>query len=103
MGRDHGHGEPSNALWDMASGLTSDIRQRQLHDEAMKCGSQPANIRMIKRRLMITPLSMIWNILLKKLPLRLKLKRKADYLFSIDKCQSYQSVCHINVAIQAVF
>ncbi len=70
MGRDHGQGEPSNALGDMASGLTPDLRQRQLHDEAMKCGSQPANIRMINRRLMIAPQSMIWKISLKKLPLR---------------------------------
>jgi len=35
----------------MAYGLTPDLRPRQLHDEAMKCGSQPANIRMINRRL----------------------------------------------------
>jgi len=32
-------------------GLTPDIRQRQLHDEDMTCGIQPANIRVINRRL----------------------------------------------------
>jgi hypothetical protein len=34
----------------MAIGLTPDFRQRQLHDEDMTCGSQPANIRVINRR-----------------------------------------------------
>ena len=30
--------------------LTPDVRQRQLRDEAMTCGNQPANIRVINRR-----------------------------------------------------
>ena len=34
----------------MADNLTPDLRQRQLHGEDMKCGNQPANIRMISRR-----------------------------------------------------
>ena len=34
----------------MAIDLTPDFRQRQLHDEAMTCGTQPANIRVINRR-----------------------------------------------------
>jgi hypothetical protein len=34
----------------MATDLTPDFRQRQLHDEAMTCGTQPANIRVINRR-----------------------------------------------------
>ena len=34
----------------MATDLTPDFRQRQLHDEAMSCGTQPANIRVINRR-----------------------------------------------------
>lgn len=37
-------------LLDTAIGLTPDLRPRQLPDETMKCGTQPANIRMIKRR-----------------------------------------------------
>jgi hypothetical protein len=36
--------------WDMADDLTPELRQRQLHGEDMKCGNQPANIRMISRR-----------------------------------------------------
>ena len=34
----------------MDDDLTPDLRQRQLHEEDMKCGNQPANIRMISRR-----------------------------------------------------
>ena len=34
----------------MADNLTPELRQRQLHGEDMKCGNQPANIRMINRR-----------------------------------------------------
>ena len=34
----------------MAYSLTPDLRQRQLHDEAMTCGTQPAYIREINRR-----------------------------------------------------
>ena len=34
----------------MTQSLTPDLRQRQLRDEDMKCGNQPANIRMINRR-----------------------------------------------------
>jgi hypothetical protein len=34
----------------MADSRTSELRQRQLHAEDMKCGNQPANIRMISRR-----------------------------------------------------
>jgi hypothetical protein len=37
-------------LLDTAIGLTPDLRPRQLPDETMKCGTQPANIRMINRR-----------------------------------------------------
>jgi hypothetical protein len=50
LGRDHGQGELSRNLWDTAYGPTPDIRQRPLHDEAMTCGNQPANIRVINRR-----------------------------------------------------
>ena len=35
----------------MAHALTPNSRQRQLHDEDKSCGSQPANIRVINRRL----------------------------------------------------
>jgi hypothetical protein len=43
-------GKPSNSLWDTVYGLTSNFRQRQLHDEAMTCGTQPAHIRVTHRR-----------------------------------------------------
>ena len=41
---------PRFNFWDMADNLTPDLRQRQLHGEDMKCGNQPANIRVINRR-----------------------------------------------------
>jgi len=37
-------------IWHGRQHLTPDFRQRQLHDEDMTCGNQPANIRMINRR-----------------------------------------------------
>jgi hypothetical protein len=34
----------------MVNTLTPELRQRQLRGEDMKCGNQPANIRVISRR-----------------------------------------------------
>ncbi len=46
--------------------MTLDTRQRQLHDEDKSCGSQPAYIRMIYRRLSSCALTMMHGMNKKK-------------------------------------
>ena len=78
---DHGQGEPSFNLWDMVFNLTPDLRQRQLHDEAMTCGTQPANIRVINRRFNDPASFNALDDSLYVLPVKLKLQRKANRFF----------------------
>ena len=52
LGQERHSGESSSQLYgSLARGKIHDDRERQLHDEAKSCGSQPAYIRVIKRRL----------------------------------------------------
>jgi hypothetical protein len=44
-------GEPSFKLLDKTFGRTHATRERQLHDEDKSCGTQPAYIRVINRRI----------------------------------------------------
>jgi hypothetical protein len=74
----------------MAYGLTPDIRQRQLHDEDMTCGNQPANIRLINRRFNDpAPINDLDNINYKT-SFKPKNVKESGFSFSVDKYQSYQ-------------
>ena len=67
--------------------LTPDNRPRQLRDEAMTCGTQPANIRAIHRRFNDpVPTNALEDM---KQDTSFYLK-EGGQLFSLDNCQSYR-------------
>jgi hypothetical protein len=78
--------------------LTPEIRQRQLHDEDMTGGSQPANIRVINRRINDPASLNDLEYINQSTSFKIENSRKAQKLFFIDKGQSYQIVCTQNLS-----
>ncbi len=76
----------------MPYGLTPDIRQRQLHDEDMTCGTQPANIRVINRRFNDPASINDLDNIKYRTSFKPKNVKEGGYSFSIDKYQSYQNI-----------
>ena len=72
--------------------LTPEIRQRQLHDEDMTGGSQPANIRVINRRINDPASLNDLEYINQSTSFKIENSRKAQKLFFIDKGQSYQLI-----------
>ena len=76
----------------MPYGLTPGIRQRQLHDEDMTCGTQPANIRAINRRFNDPASVNDLDNIKYRTSFKPKIVGEGEYSFPVDKYQSYQLI-----------